>query len=285
MQRATWIDLAALALLLSVSAPAYAQSVAMITDVTGKVTAPGAKAALTILSEIELDARLHLDAGARLVAIYLKSGDEYSVTGPAQVQFRSDGLHGLSGGTPVKQAGPMAKAGADLRIKSASVTQAAFVMRAIRTTGRITLLALSGTKILDASPEFRWQAAEPDLTYRFELKDEDAKTLIAADVNGTSFTLPASIRLVDDAAYRWDVSARSADGHLHAGAGVFTVATAALRSEVETLRPPQDAPVSARVAFAAWLAQSELRDEARKYWKVLAAERPDDARLKSLAGE
>jgi len=29
----------------------------------------------------------------------------------------------------------------------------------------------------------------------------------------------------------------------------------------------------------------ELNDEARKYWRALAAERPDDARLKSLAAE
>ena len=285
MHPARWVDLIALGLLLAVSAPVHAQSVAMITDVTGKVSQPGGKAALTILSEIEADARIQLEAGARLVAIYLKSGDEYSVTGPAQVQFRSDGLQGLSGGKPVKQAGPIAKAGADLRIKSASVTQAAFVMRSIRTTGRINLLALSGTKSLDANPEFRWQAVEPGLRYRFELKDETAKTLVVTDVDGTSFTLPSSIRLNDDAAYRWDVSARSTEGHLHAGAAVFTVASAELRSEAESLRPPSDAPVSARVAFAAWLAQMELRDEARKYWKVLAADRPDDAKLKLLAGE
>jgi hypothetical protein len=29
----------------------------------------------------------------------------------------------------------------------------------------------------------------------------------------------------------------------------------------------------------------ELRDEARKYWRALAAERPDDERLRALAAE
>jgi len=38
-------------------------------------------------------------------------------------------------------------------------------------------------------------------------------------------------------------------------------------------------------SLGAWLEDMELRDEARKYWKTLAAERPDDAKLKSLAGE
>jgi hypothetical protein len=51
------------------------------------------------------------------------------------------------------------------------------------------------------------------------------------------------------------------------------------------LRPRKDAQLSERVAFAAWLEQLELKEEARKYWKDLAAERPEDARLKSLATE
>jgi hypothetical protein len=29
----------------------------------------------------------------------------------------------------------------------------------------------------------------------------------------------------------------------------------------------------------------ELKDEARKYWRMLSAERPQDARLKALAEE
>jgi len=29
----------------------------------------------------------------------------------------------------------------------------------------------------------------------------------------------------------------------------------------------------------------ELKDEARKYWRILSVERPEDMRLKALAGE
>ena len=56
-----------------------------------------------------------------------------------------------------------------------------------------------------------------------------------------------------------------------------------LRARIEAARPAPSAPVSERVAFAAWLEQMELRDEARRYWQSLAAERPDSARLKALA--
>lgn len=58
-----------------------------------------------------------------------------------------------------------------------------------------------------------------------------------------------------------------------------------LRARMEALRPAAGAPVSERVAFAAWLEQMQLKDEARRYWKALAAERPDSAQLKALAAD
>jgi hypothetical protein len=51
------------------------------------------------------------------------------------------------------------------------------------------------------------------------------------------------------------------------------------------MRPASAAPVSERVVFAAWLEQAELKDEARKIWRALVSERPEDARLKELAAE
>ena len=45
----------------------------------------------------------------------------------------------------------------------------------------------------------------------------------------------------------------------------------------------QSLPLSSRIAYAAWLDQMELKDEARKYWQTAATERPDDPRLKALA--
>jgi hypothetical protein len=39
------------------------------------------------------------------------------------------------------------------------------------------------------------------------------------------------------------------------------------------------------VVFAAWLEQQHLRDEARKYWAQLAAERGGEPALRALAGQ
>src|SRR5687767_9143337 len=89
--------LAALALTGCAALPAWPQGIAIVTDVSGKVVGP---APLSILSEISADARGQLEPGARLVALYLKSGDEYTQAGPAQVQFRAAGPDVLSGAKP-----------------------------------------------------------------------------------------------------------------------------------------------------------------------------------------
>lgn len=283
-----WLAVAVMAATLTgFTAFAHAQSVAMVTDLSGKAALQGApgRAGLTIMSEIATDDRLQLEAGARVTAIYLKSGDEYIFTGPAQIQFRAAEPQVLSGVAPQKRASPFGKGGKDVIIKPVSVTQAAFVMRSSRPTARIKLLALSGTKTLEAAPEFRWQEIEPGLRYQFELTDDTGKSLIETQVDGTSFRLPSSVRLREGVGHTWEVSVRLADGRRYISAGDFSIAPAELRARAESLRPAVNAPVSQRVAFAAWLEQMELRDEARKYWKALAAERPDDARLKSLAAE
>src|SRR6188768_3113407 len=118
---------------------AVAQGVALVTDVSGKVTGPGP---VTILSEIAADARVQLEPGAKLTALYIKSGDEYILTGPSQVQFQAGGPKVLSGAAAQKRASPVGKGGS-VTIKTVNVAQAAYVMRSSRTTARIKLLTLS----------------------------------------------------------------------------------------------------------------------------------------------
>jgi hypothetical protein len=85
--------------------------------------------------------------------------------------------------------------------------------------------------------------------------------------------------------YTWEVTTRLPDGRKYATSADFAVAPASLRAEAASLRPAASAPLSSRIAYAAWLDQMELRDEARRYWQAAAAERPDDARLKALAAQ
>ena len=279
--RRLWLATAVAVFALAAPGAAGAQNVAIVTDVSGKVSA---QAPVTILAEIAADARLKLEPGSRLVVVYVKSGDEYTLTGPAQVQFRAGGPEVASGAKPQRKANPLGK-DSGVTIRPLSVAQGAFVMRSGRPTARIKLLSLSGTKTLEAAPEFRWQELEPGVKYRFELTDDTGKSLYEGEVSGAAFRLPAGVQLREGVPYTWELSARLGDGKRYVSAGDFSVAAGGVRSQARSLRPAAGAPVSQRVAYAAWLEQMELRDEARKYWKALAAERPGDERLKMLAAE
>lgn len=273
-----------LLLALALALPGPAPAAAIVTDLIGRaaVQGGGKTGPVTILAEIESNARVQLEAGARLVALYTRSGDEFTLAGPALVHFRPDAPVALSGTAPQKRVSAIGKE-AGIRIRPAAMTQAAHVMRSARGTARIRLLTLSGTRVLDSAPEFRWQGIEGVDAYRFVLTDETGKSLHETSVAGSRLRLPDTIRLQAGAGYTWEVSARAADGRRHVSAGDFSLASAELQSRAAALRPPADAPVSDRVAYAVWLAQMELRDEAGSYWRILAKERPEDAALRALA--
>jgi len=262
---------------------ARGESVAMVTDLSGRATLQGR--AVTILSEITVDTRLQVEAGGKLVVIYLKSGDEYTFSGPAQVQFRTTEPQVHSGAAPQKRASPLGRGGKDVTIKPVGVAQAGFVMRGNRTSGRIRLLTLSGARTLESAPEFRWQETQPGIRYRYKLTGADGKLLYETELEGTVFSLPASVRLAQGVDYTWELSAQFPDGLRYSSTGDFSLAPPELRAQVEALRPARGASVAERVLFAAWLEHVELKDEARKYWKAVAAERPDDEGLRMLAGE
>jgi len=269
----------------AVSLAAHAAGVAMVTDLQGKATlsSGGTTRDLTICAELDTGARVQLGAGARLVLLYLDAGDEYVFKGPSTIEFKPGAPEVPSGAQPEKRSLSLGKGGKDVRIKQVGITQGAMVMRSVRPVARIQLLTLNKTRTLDNSPEFRWSALQAGLKYGFELSDETGRTVFETKVDAISLRLPASVQIREGVPYTWEVTARLPDGRKYASSADFAIAGADLRAQAESLRPPASAPLSTRIAYAAWLNGAELKDEARKYWKETAAERPDDARLKALA--
>ena len=262
-------------------------ALALVTDLQGKATiADGGKSReATILAELDAGAQVQLNPGATLVVLYLDAGDEYVFKGPAQVVFKSGQPEVVKGARPEKRIASMVAGRKDIRIKPVAMAQGAMVMRSARPAARIRLLSLSATRTLEIQPEFRWQEAQPGIKYQFEINDDIGRTFYEAQVATTSFKLPSNVQLKEGVSYTWEVSARLADGRKYSSAGDFSMASAALRAQADALRPAASAPLSSRVAYAAWLDQMELKDEARKYWRALATERPEDVRLKALAAE
>ncbi|MEO8304987.1 MAG: hypothetical protein ABI724_12780 [Betaproteobacteria bacterium] len=259
----------------------------MVTDLQGKATASGDGQTydLTILAELEAGAKIQLGAGANLVVLYLDGGDEYVFKGPSMIEFRPKQPEVQSGAKPERRDLTLGNGAKDIRIKAVGMAQVALVMRDIRANARIQLLSLHNTRTLEARPEFRWTALQPASKYVFKLADETGRMMYEAEVIDTSIKLPAVVQLKEGVPYTWEVSVRMPDGKKYSSSAEFAIAHADLRAQAKALRPAASARLSTRIAYAAWLNQMDLKDEARTYWEAASAERPEDARLRGQAAQ
>lgn len=264
------------------SLTAHAIIAAMVTDLQGRASIGfgGRTVAATIASEIETGAQVQVQSGSTLVALYLTSGTEYVFKGPAQVTFGPQQPEVLTGAPAVLRGPATAN---PIRIKPVGMSQSAMVMRSSGAAARIRLLSASGTTVVDTRPEFHWQEPHPGLKYQVEIADDTGRLLHESTVDGALFMLPAGLHLKEGMSYTWSVSTRLPDGRKYSSIGDFGIANAELRSHAVALRPAADAELSQWVVYAIWLDQIGLKDEARKRWRALSAERADDERLKQLA--
>ena len=276
--------LAAVAVAVGASA-GPADPVAMVTDIQGKVENGNGGAAPAILASVNPGATLHVGDGGNLVVVYFGSGKEFALKGPATVRFGATAPEMLAGAAPQARDPLMGKVAGAGKIKPVGKIQAAVVMRGAKESSKIKFETLAGTRVLDPRPEFRWQGPGDGLSYNLELSDESGAVMLEQKVSGNSFRLPNSVQLKEGATYTWLLDTTLADGKKYSNAGDFTIAAADLRADVEAVRPPANSPLSERVTYAAWLDQLQFHDEARKYWKELAAARSGDANLNQLAGQ
>lgn len=253
---------------------AEAESVAIVTDLTGKavVLEKSGKRAISILFEIKSDTKVQLDDNARMIILYMKSSQEYEIRGPSIVQFKSFQPESTSGNKPKKRSILFGAGGKGVRIDPVTVAQAAMVMR-----------SMEPVLMLETHPELRWEPAQPHPEYRFTLNDEAGNVLLETVVAACSYKLPPAINLDDKRTYKWRVAAPPQDDESYSASGLFRIAPVKLRKLVESIRPHEADSLSEHVAFAIWLEQMKLKNEARKYWRMAATKRPDDPQLVDLA--
>lgn len=263
---------------------AAADSPAMVTDLQGKASlGDGAKRGeIGILASLPGGAKLTLADKARLVLVYLKSGQEYELTGPGSYRVGPAAPQPLEGAKPAKQRA-LPGAYGTARIDTVGKAQAGLVMRSVF-IHPITLTQPAGSLIMADRPTFRWEAVPGAARYRFELDDDTGAVVVEASPDTPSFALPEGVSLKEGIVYNWGVETKTGN-QKHSGWGQFALLAKAERQRLERLRPAAEAPFSERVLYAAELERLGLKDDARPLWKALAAERPEDTRLKELAGE
>jgi hypothetical protein len=260
-------------------AVAFAQQpVAIVTDVQGGATYGSAVASpVSILSQLNAGDRVKLTSGARLAMLYYADGAQFDARGPGTVLLDAKRPRGAEGA--IVEPRPAA-GGAPVRLKSAGLVQGAVVMRNIGLR-----VVAPDPLVLSTQPELAWTDSRAEATYDVALIDASGTKVFQTTTNTRSVKLPDTVKLAPGQTYALQVAARVRDVGVQSARAEFKVAPDDLRKQAAALAPKSaEAPVAERVAYALWLDQNDLRDEARKWWAGLAQARPEQSGLRERAG-
>lgn len=274
-----------LVLVLAVGAAVVsAQAVAVVTNVKGEVTGTVASvsAPVALLSELSQGADVTLQPGALLNLVYLQSGVEFQLSGPARVTIGASEPRSLSGKGPVARSSVVAAETVKLQTQNGRVVLGGIVMRGVGPE-RLKLLEPTG-KVLDQRPEFAWLMPPGTTQVRVVLRDEGSdKVLVSVPVSGTRWKPDDSVVLQPGVNYLWSVEASLPGTGNLVRSSYFSLVSEPERRRMEALRPGSDAAFSDRLIYASLLEQARYVSESKKWWQQLARERPDLPELRGLA--
>ncbi|WP_284617581.1 hypothetical protein [Aquabacterium humicola] len=119
----------AVPLLLALAAPGIrAQQVAIVIDVAGKaeVEEKSGRHHLRLLESLPAGTRLSIGQASKVDLLYVKTGAQFSASGPSLVELAQSEVTGIIGTMPVRQ--PIAE-GSELRLRRDRVVQGGIVLR------------------------------------------------------------------------------------------------------------------------------------------------------------
>lgn len=260
-----------------------ARPVAMVTDLQGTVSRDGG-GSLTILADLAAGTRLSLAGNGRIQVLMVADGRQFDLVGPGGFTVLADGPRADDGGR-VQRGAALSGALRDLRLRPARIAQASITMRGEPLPIALDLRYPVGTRLLTDPAHFSWTPIPAATGYVFQLMDGNGHLIHEAPTPAARIELPAPLRLRPGEFYAWQVRALLNGGGEASAWAEFGIADQELLRRVEEARPPAGADFSQRLLFALFLDQQGLRDEARRIWRDLALERPDERRLRALAAE
>ncbi|GMU73538.1 MAG: hypothetical protein HS109_01160 [Burkholderiales bacterium] len=252
---------------------ALAQPVAVVTDVQGAATLAGASVAM--LQQLDAGRKVDLAAGARVALIYYANGAQYELRGPGFVSVDVQQPHASQGATVHARAAP---GPATMRLKPTGLVQGAVVMRNLG----LRVIA-PDPQVLSMHPDLAWTDSRTGTVYDVAVIDASGAAVFETTTPERRVKVPEARPLVPGQAYALQVKARVGSEVVQVARAEFRVAPAELQAQAKALAPAADAAVSERVAYALWLEQNDLRDEARRRWAAVAAARPDQGSLRERA--
>jgi hypothetical protein len=255
-----------------------AEPVAMVTDVGGVISAleNGKARKIVLLSYLEPGTTLQLDSNAQLTATFFSKPVEYRFVGPAKLTVEQNRIVAGDGKTET-HAVSLQKTSAAKKFTVAqreSVTQAVFEMRGGRPG--VLLNDPVDTNLIDGdAPGFSWDGPRPVGGYRLSLYGSQNQLLHQVSLTSKSWT-PAAGLLKAGNAYAWEIKAVLANGEVLTAKGNFSVTDSTTAKSIQAQTPQADSSFSERVLYAVFLEENGFKYDARRLWKELAKERPDD---------
>ena len=258
------------------AAVAFAQPVAVVTDVRGGATLGGAKAPVAMLSPLNAGERVGLAPGAAISVLYYSDGAQFDARGPGVMVVEAAGPRSDDGASVTARS---ARDAPKMRLAPTGLVQGAMVMRNLGLR-----IVAPEPQVLALRPTLAWTDSRTEAVYDAALIDRAGVRVFAVTTPERTVALPDSLSLRPGAAYAVEVTARVRGEAVQVARAEFVVTPDSLRIEARALAPSPNAEIAERVAYALWLDQNSLYDEARRWWAALAQARPDESALRARAG-
>lgn len=259
------------------AAVAFSQTVAIVTDVRGGATVGGAKTPVAMLSPLNAGERVGLAPGAAITVLYYADGAQFDARGPGVMVLEAAAPRGNDGASVTARS--RARDAPKMRLAPAPLAQGAMVMRNLGLR-----IVAPEPQVLALQPTLAWTDSRTEAVYDAALIDRAGVRVFTVTTPERSIALPASVSLRPSAAYAVEVTARVRGEVVQVARAEFVVASDSLRAEARALAPAPNAEIAEQVAYALWLDQNSLYDEARRWWAALAQARPDESALRARVG-
>jgi hypothetical protein len=258
---------------------AGADGIAFITNIKGDVSVDG-NLRPALLSELTRGQKIVVGKGSETSVMYIATGKEYVLKGPADYTVKDIGISGSLAMPPVTR--DTAWRTTNQVLAQVGQTSAASVrMRSIakpKVEQPVMIYPTRGA-IATLQPTMRWRADDAKAQGEVMLLAVgQEKPLLKAKASGGSYRVPAKL-LVPDTEYVWTMTVAGNE----IGSARFRTLNAEALAQVEHRRPSERADFSDRLLFALMLQEMGAVEEARESWAKLAQERTDLPELAAFA--
>jgi hypothetical protein len=259
------------------SAALASEAIAFLTNVKGEV-AVDANTRPAVLTELARGQKVVLGKDAHASVMFIATGKEYVLRGPAEYIVKDTEM-GASSGMPPVTRNTEWRASSKVLVQVAQTSAASVRMRSIpppKAEPAARLVYPTAGSIATLQPTLRWASPEPQADVSLSVVGVD-KPVLNAKAQGNAFKIPAKLK--PDAEYSWVVSTPSGE----VGSGKFRTLSAEAVQRIEKRRPSDKAEFSDRLLFALLLQEMGAVQDAREAWAKLAQERADLPELAVLA--